>query len=470
MKRNFIEMKEIRTRKIPAFTGLLILTILILSVGCNSSAAGNKKSEKEKDSTLTFRFDLGPGRVMDGYTGVKPGMVYSAERGFGFCANAEVKGVDTKRSDALKDDYCTSSTPFCFAIDVPEGNYDVTLILGSAMDSSVTTVKAESRRLMLEKVVTAPGEYKTVHFTTNVRYPTIKNDGKVSLKSREIGHPNWDHRLSMEFSNAHPAVCAIKIEKNNHAITVYLAGNSTVTDQQHEPWAAWGQMLPRFFKPGVVSIANNAESGETLKAFVHEGRLKKVMSTIKSGDYLFIQFAHNDQKPGASHVEPFTSYKEYLKMFIDSARSKGATPVLVTSMHRRRFDEQGLIINTLGDYPEAMRQTASEENVALIDLNAMSRKFFEAMGPEGTLKVFVHYPAGTFPGQDKELADNTHFNNYGGYELAKCVVEGIKKSDIKLTKYLKEGLPDFNPSHPDLFDQFDLPHSAEFEITKPEGN
>ncbi len=470
MKRFYFRKQATNNQKIPVLTSLVFIAIILIFTGCNLSANGNKKSEKETDSTLTFRFDLGPGKVMDGYTGVKSGLVYNAERGYGFCSNAEVKGVDTKGNDALKEDYCTSTKPFCFAVDVPEGNYDVTLVLGAASDSSVTTVKAESRRLMLEKVVTAPGEYKTVHFTTNVRYPAIKDDGKVSLKSREIGHPNWDHRLSMEFSNTHPAVCAITIKKNNHAITVYLAGNSTVTDQQHEPWAAWGQMLPRFFEPGVVSIANNAESGETLKAFVHEGRLKKLMSTIKSGDYLFIQFAHNDQKPGASHVDPFTSYKEYLKMFIDSARSKGATPVLVTSMHRRRFDDQGHIINTLGDYPEAMRQTAKEENVALIDLNAMSRKFFEAMGPDGTLKVFVHYPAGTFPGQDKELADNTHFNNYGAYELAKCVVEGIKETDIALKKYLKDGLPGFDPAHPDPVDQFELPHSAEFEITKPEGN
>src|SRR5260370_23937822 len=140
-------------------------------------------------------------------------------------------------------------------------------------------------------------------------------------------------------------------------------------------------MLPRFFKPG-VAIANHAESGETLKAFMGERRLEKILDTIKSGDYLFIQFAHNDQKQGANYLDPFTTYKEYLKRYINAAREKGAVPVLVTSMNRRTFDSGGRITNSQGDYPEAVRQTAKEENVALIDLNAMSKIFYEALGPE----------------------------------------------------------------------------------------
>src|SRR5262249_17824093 len=156
------------------------------------------------------------------------------------------------------------------------------------------------------------------------------------------------------------------------------------------------------------------------------------LESIKSGDYLFIQFAHNDQKPGASHVDPFTSYQETLKLYVSEARKRGAIPVFVTSMHRRKFDEEGPIINTLEDYPDAMRQLAKQENVPLIDLNAMSKILFEALGPEGTLQAFVHYPAGTFPGQENELKDDTHFNAYGGYELAQCVVVGIRVNRLGL--------------------------------------
>src|SRR4029077_9945430 len=97
-------------------------------------------------------------------------------------------------------------------------------------------------------------------------------------------------------------------------------------------------------------------------------------------------------------------------------------PVLVTSMQRRSFDSSGHIINTLSDYPEAMRQTAQEENVALVDLNAMSKVLYEAWGPAQSVRAFVHYPANSFPNQPEELKDNTHFNPYGAYELAECIV------------------------------------------------
>ena len=236
----------------------------------------------------------------------------------------------------------------------------------------------------------------------------VKNDNEeVKLNSSEQWHADWDRKLTIEFNNSNPCICALEITRVENAITVYLAGNSTVTDQQHEPWAAWGQMLPRFFKPGKISVANHAESGETLKSFIAENRLKKILAVIKPGDYMFIQFGHNDQKPeNSDYVEPFTGYKELLKFFISELRKHDAIPVLVTPVLRRRFDDCGKIINTHGDYPEAMRETAREENVALIDLHQMSKILYEALGTEGSKKLFVHYPAGTFPGQKEELKDS----------------------------------------------------------------
>jgi lysophospholipase L1-like esterase len=237
---------------------------------------------------------------------------------------------------------------------------------------------------------------------------------------------------------------------------VYLAGDSTVVDQTDEPWTAWGQMLPRFFKPG-VAISNQAESGETLKAFIAERRLAKILSTMKPGDYLFIQFTHNDQKPGPDHVDAATDYKSYLRLYINEARLRGATPVLVTSMNRRSFGPDGKIVNTMGDYPDSMRQLARDENVPLIDLNAMSKAFYEAMGPDNSTRAFVHYPAGTFPGQTAELKDDTHFNSYGAYELAKCIVEGIKSDQLGIAKFLIGDTPPFDPAHPDPVALWNLP-------------
>ncbi len=362
-----------------------------------------------------------------------------------------------------------SEAPFFFSADVAEGNYNVTVTLGGDSRESITTVKAEARRLVLEKVRTAAGESTTRTFTVNVRYRELKSGQQVRLKPRELDNLDWDHRLTLEFNGVRPRVGAIEIARVEDAITVYLAGDSTVVDQDKEPWAAWGQMLPRFFKPG-VAIANHAESGETLKAFMGERRFEKILDTIRSGDYLFIQFAHNDQKAGANHLDAFTTYKEYLKRYIDAARAKGAIPVLVTSMNRRTFDAAGGITNSLGDYPEAMRQTAKEQGVALIDLNTISKVFYEALGPEKSKKAFVQYPAGTFPGQDRELKDDTHFNAYGAYELARCVVEGIKGNKLGLARYLvDDALAAFDPAHPDAVEVWSLPMSPVATNGEPEG-
>jgi lysophospholipase L1-like esterase len=212
-------------------------------------------------------------------------------------------------------------------------------------------------------------------------------------------------------------------------------------------------MLPRFFLPGIV-IANHAESGETTKSFVGEKRLAKIMTTMRPDDYLFIQFAHNDMKPGAVSLD---EYKKLLISYITQTRRKGATPVLVTSMNRRTFDDAGHITNSLAGYPDAMREVAAQQKVALIDLNAMSKTLFEAMGPEGTLKAFMHYPADSFPGQTAAISDDTHFNSYGAYELARCIVHGIREAKLPLTKFLDPNIPDFNPAHPDPQSDFHLP-------------
>jgi len=410
--------------------------------------------------TAADRFQFGEGKLQPGYSRVLPATLYNPQSGYGFENGAAVAAVEGA---------CTSDKPFFFSVDVPEGNYNVKVTLGHPSAETVATVKAESRRLMIERLPTAPGKFETRTFTVNVRSSDIGSGGSVRLKPREIGKLDWDHKLTLEFNGERPSVSALEITRADDAITVYLAGDSTVVDQDQEPWAAWGQMLPRFFKPG-VAIANHAESGEALKSFVAERRLEKILSTIKAGDYLFIQFAHNDQKPGSAYLEPFTTYKEQLQHYIGEARRRGAIPVLVTSMHRRSFGEDGTLTNTLGDYPAAMRQTAAEEKAALIDLNAMSKAFYEALGPEGSTKAFVIYPAGTFPGQTGELKDNSHFNNYGAYELARCIVEGIQANKLGIAKFLADDRAPFDPTRPDPPDRWSLPLSPVFTARRPEGS
>lgn len=402
------------------------------------------------------RFDFGPGPIANGYTQVLPDMLYGAERGYGFEPGAELKGVTRAGKDALRNDLITSSQPFYFSVALLPGNYRVTVTLGDQSEATSATVKAELRRLMLESVQTAAGQFVTQSFIVNVRSPQFTG-GEVRLKDREKTTEwwAWDEKLTLEFNGAHPAVCALEITPVD-VPTVYLLGDSTICDQPREPYNSWGQMLPRFFDDR-VAIANHAESGESLKSSLGARRLDKVLSLIKRGDYLFLQFGHNDQKEKGEGIGAFTSYKADLKKFVLAARERGAVPVLVTSMHRRTFDTQGKITNSLGDYPEAVRQLAREENVALIDLNAMSKTLYEALGAEGSGVLF------------KE-GDGTHHSNYGSYELAQCVVEGIRTNKLDLGKFLLKDLRPFDPARPDAFAQFVVPPSPQQTTVKPLGN
>ena len=191
---------------------------------------------------------------------------------------------------------------------------------------------------------------------------------------------------------------------------------------------------------------------------------------MKPGDYLFIEFGHNDQKEKGVNDGAWKSYTEQLKFFVTETRKKGGIPVIVTPTSRRSFDSTGKLENTLGDYPDAARKLAAEMNIPLIDLNAMTKKLFEAMGPDRSKTAFVHYAANTFPGQTKAMADNTHFNTYGAYQIAKCVVEGIKQNKLGITKFLKDGLPVFDPAKPDAVNSWYWPWSPKSPVVIVQGN
>ncbi len=213
-------------------------------------------------------------------------------------------------------------------------------------------------------------------------------------------------------------------------------------------------MLPRFFN-SEIAVANWGESGESLRGYIGENRLAKLMSAIKRGDWLFIQMGHNDQKERGEGVGAFTTYKADLERFISEARAHGANPVLVTPVHRLRLDAAGKVVNSLGDYPEAVRLTAREQRLPLIDLNAMSAVFYEAIGPAELPKAFAD-------------GDTTHHNNYGSYELAKCVVEGIRRAKLDLVRYLDA--PPFDPAHPDPMAAFQIPAEPRGPLARPYGD
>lgn len=403
---------------------------------------------------------LGLGLSATAQTGTKTYLLdeaprYSEETGYGYDL------VETPTKD--------SKSPFFFSVRVPDGNYKVTVRLGSRKQAGITTVRAESRRLFIESVPTKKKEFIERTFIVNKRNTHIDGNEYVRIKPREKRKLNWDDKLTLEFNGSVPVCESITIEPADTTVTtVFLCGNSTVVDQDNEPWASWGQMIPYFFDTNVC-IANYAESGESANTFIAAGRLKKALSQMKKGDYLFMEFGHNDQKQKGPGKGAYYSFMTSLKTFIDEARLRGAHPVLVTPTQRRSFGPDGHIRDTHEDYPEAMRWLAEKENVPLIDLNEMTRTLYEAMGVEPSKRAFVHYPAGSYPGQTQDFADNTHFNPYGAYEIARCIVEGLKTQVPDLARHLKP-FPTFDPAHPDNPDNFHWDDSPFTEIEKPDGN
>lgn len=404
----------------------------------------------------SFKFDFTTGKkVKEGYTKITPADRYSDEKGYGY--------------DLIASPEEKSTAPFFFSVSVPDGNYLVTAVVGNKRMAGITTVRGESRRLFFENIETKKGELKPCTFVINKRNTHISDKEDVRIKPRERHKLNWDDKLTLEFNGDAPQLCELVIERVENVPTIFLCGDSTVVDQDNEPWASWGQMITRFFDAG-VSFANYAESGECANTFIAAGRLKKALSQMKEGDYIFMEFSHNDQKQRGPGKGAFYSFMTSLKIFIDEAHARGAHPVLVTPTQRRSFDEKGKIRDTHADFPDAIRWLAAKENIPLIDLHQMTRTFYEAMGVEPSKKAFVHYPAGSYPGQNRPMADNTHFNPYGAYQIAKCIIEGMKKIDLPILEHLREGYTAYDPAHPDKVEDFKWNDSPFTEIEKPDGN
>ena len=364
-----------------------------------------------------------------------------------------------------------SDKPFYFSVPVKDGNYKVTVTLGAKDKASQTVVRAESRRLMVESCTTKKGQFETYSFIVNKRYPEIVKGREVTLKPRELDYLNWDNLLTLEFNGSAPAVRSIRIEPDTTATTIFLCGNSTVVDQEAEPYASWGQMIPRWFTDQ-VAISNHAESGLTARTFIAGHRLEKVLSMLKKSDYVICEFGHNDQKEHQSGDGAWYHFQYQLKQFVDQVRKAGGNLIFVTPTQRRRFDDatHTKILETHEDYPDAMRDVARREEVPVIELHDMTRDFFETLGFEGSKKALVHYPANTFPGQEKALEDNTHFNPYGAYEVAKMVVMGMKQLGLPLVQHLHKDWQNFDPRHPDNPETFQWYPADRQDATRPDGD
>ncbi|MFD5158961.1 rhamnogalacturonan acetylesterase [Streptomyces hawaiiensis] len=207
--------------------------------------------------------------------------------------------------------------------------------------------------------------------------------------------------------------------------TLYIAGDSTAAQKYKDaaPETGWGMAIPFFLRSSGIAVSNHAVNGRSSKSFVDEGRLKAILSAIRPGDFLLIQFAHNDEKAEdpTRYTEPWTTYQQYLRMYLDGARARGARPVLATSVERRRFDAAGKALPTHGEYPAAMRALAAEERVTLLDVQELSLALWQRIGVEETKKYFNW----TVTEQD-----NTHFNPPGAIEAARLVARELLRTRV----------------------------------------
>jgi len=223
-------------------------------------------------------------------------------------------------------------------------------------------------------------------------------------------------------------------------VTIYMIGDSTMANKplNDNPERGWGQLFPRVFNDK-VKIENHAMNGRSTKSFIDEGRWDTIMLKLKKGDYVFIEFGHNDEKKENPKVyaEAHTDYKKNLAKFINDSRLKGAIPILMTPVMRRRFDEKGNFFDTHGEYPDAVRELAKEMNVLFIDMHKKTEKLIKDYGMEGSKAMFLYIKPGEYQSLPTGRVDDTHSSELGALKNAQLAAEGLKELGIDLKNYLK---------------------------------
>lgn len=229
-----------------------------------------------------------------------------------------------------------------------------------------------------------------------------------------------------------PAMASQGRAARSQPATVFVAGDSTAAlwPSTVRPKAGWGQALPVFLRQERVRVDDEALSGASSKSFVEAGLLDRILGAIRPGDLLLISFGHNDEKSDDRHTDPFTTYQQYLSMYIDGARSHGAYPILVTPVERRRFDADGHAVASHGDYPEAMRRLGARKGVPVVDLTTLSMRLWESVGVEGTKGHFLWLAPGQSPNYPAGVQDNTHFQAHGAIEVARLVTHDLRRQHV----------------------------------------
>lgn len=224
---------------------------------------------------------------------------------------------------------------------------------------------------------------------------------------------------------------------------IFLIGDSTMANKKaiDAPETGWGQVFDRLFTEA-VEIQNHAVNGRSTRSFRTLGHWKGVHDQLHKGDYVFIQFGHNDQKADDTlrYAAAQTDYRANLERYIRETEAKGAVPVILTPVMRRKFDENGKLVDQHGEYPAVAREVAQKHRLSLIDMHAASWKILEEQGEKGSKKIFMHYPGGIFPKFPQGITDNTHFSPYGAALMANTVADELMKQGHPLRNFLKKSV------------------------------
>lgn len=407
---------------------------LMMSAGVFAMSSTAIRAEAVSAPAVSYRFTLDPA-IKGGADAISltPVQAYDDAKGYGFTSTKD------GNEQAL-------------AVKVVPGDYRVRVTLGNKKAASRTSIWAEDRRLMIAPVTLKKGATKTVEFIVNVRNASLATAEQDVTKAPKVGlrgdeateSRTWDDKLTVAFSGSAPAVQSVEIAPIQ-ARRIFMAGDSTVSDQGGTDYASWGQMLPRFLQAD-VSVANHARSGETMKSFVTSLRWDKLLSEARAGDVLLIQFGHNDQKKQwpRTYVSAEQSYPAWLKAFAADAQARGMKVVLISSVSRRTFKD-GKITNTLAGYDDAVRKVAGELNVPFIDLTAKTATFYEALGPDISPQAFGNGGK-----------DGTHHNAYGAFVIANYVASAITDPKSELDLKPAPDFVTFDPAKPADPQNFEL--------------
>jgi lysophospholipase L1-like esterase len=221
---------------------------------------------------------------------------------------------------------------------------------------------------------------------------------------------------------------------------IYIVGDSTasVYDKSLYPRTGWAQPLQDYFAPACASVHDEARSGRSSKSFYDEGAWTPVRNALRNGDYVLIQFGHNDEKTddAARYTEPFRGYQQYLQKYIDESRAKGAVPLLLTPIERNQW-KNGAIADSHGDYPKAMRELANNSQTGLVDMTALTKSYLERIGQAQATKLFMNLAAGESPNYPDGNSDNTHLQETGARIIAEIALADLWRVQSPIARLLR---------------------------------